>query len=205
MQLSLFPPKEPSRHNFIGCPLLHYPQFISLEKADTYFQRLRQEIDWRQDTIQIYGKKHLIPRLNAWYGEKSYTYSRNVMEARALTPLLLQLQEQLRQAFQLQFNSVLLNLYRDGQDSMGWHADNEPEIAVNQPIASLSFGASRRFLLREKITKGSRISAEKIAFTLSHGDLFIMYPPTQLRTEHALPKTKKVQEPRINLTFRCLR
>ena len=198
MQLSLFPQNDIEDYIFADSRVVLYSSFFSLEEADRYFQELLSDISWVQSEIQIFGRKCLIPRLNAWYGEKSYTYSGNQMEAIPMTETLEEVRSKIEKISGGTFNSVLLNLYRDGNDTVGWHADDEPELDSKAPIASLSLGVMRRFILRDKN------SSEKKEFQLKHGDLIVMYPPMQMRTYHTIPRMKRVKEPRINLTFRRL-
>lgn len=202
MQLSLFPQNNIEDTLFAGCRLLFHPSFVSDTEAARYFQQIWNETAWEQSEIQIFGRRCLIPRLNAWYGEKSYAYSGNKMEAFKMTNILEEIRAKVEKKAGVQFNSVLLNLYRDGEDTVGWHADDEPELDHSAPIASLSLGTARRFVLREKLSKQEARAPEKKELTLGHGDLVIMYPPAQQLTEHTLPRMKRVTEPRINLTFR---
>lgn len=189
-------------HWLANCQIDHIKGMIPEELSNTCLSSLLTETPWVQSEIVIFGNKHPIPRLNAWYGEKSYRYSGQTMEALVLTPLLEKLRTAVQQATGGTYNSVLLNQYRSGQDTVGWHSDNEPEIDPEHPIASLSFGASRRFVLREKLPKSAEQRPQKLDLLLAAGDLLVMHPPTQLKTEHSIPRTKKVQAPRINLTFR---
>ena len=202
MQLSLFTQNNIEEYNFVGCRMVFHSSFLSWKEADTCFQQFLNGTPWMQSEIQIFGRKCLIPRLNAWYGEKSYTYSGNTMNALPITDELEELRAKVEKKAGVKFNSVLLNLYRNGEDYVSWHTDDEPELDPNAPIASVSLGAMRRFVLREKVAKEVARSPEKKEFKLCHGDLVIMYPPTQNRTEHTIPKMKRVSEPRINLTFR---
>lgn len=172
--------------------------FLAQSQADNAYLTLKNGIIWEQKAITLFGRRCLQPRLQAWHGDKSYRYSGLKMEPRPWTPELLHLRTRCEQAAGTTFNSVLLNLYRDGQDSMGWHQDNEPELGSHPIIASLSLGGSRRFLLRNKQTD------EKIEFLLGHGDLLIMAGSTQTHWQHSLPKTAKPCQPRINLTFRTI-
>lgn len=173
--------------------------------ADRYLSQLQQDIAWQQKSIRIFGKTVPQPRLVAWYGDPgaSYRYSGLTWEPLAWTEPLRSLKSQVEVAASslvgqpVPFNSVLLNLYRDGQDSMGWHSDDEPELGRNPAIASLSLGATRRFDLRHR---RDRTIKQQIALT--HGSLLVMAGATQHHWQHQIAKTKRVQEPRINLTFR---
>lgn len=176
--------------------LLWIPNFLSLEQADNAYQRLSLELNWQQQAIMMFGKPIMQPRLHAWYGEKAYRYSGLSLAPQPWGPALLPLKAQCERVADQPFNSVLANLYRHGQDSMGWHQDNEPELGHQPVIASLSLGATRRFALRHIQSK------EKLTFELSHGSLLVMAGDTQHCWQHTIPKTRQACQPRINLTFR---
>ncbi|KJG40756.1 DNA repair protein [Photobacterium angustum] len=178
--------------------LYWHPQFLNLQRSEQYFQQLKSELNWQQEHITLFGKSVLQPRLQTWNGDAVYTYSGLTMHPQPWTSAILDLKTQCEQQAQTRFNSVLGNLYRDGEDYMGWHQDNERELGHQPVIASLSFGATRQFVFKHKTTK------EKIAFQLTPGSLLIMAGETQQYWQHALPKTKRVNEPRINLTFRYI-
>ncbi|WP_072671026.1 alpha-ketoglutarate-dependent dioxygenase AlkB family protein [Vibrio injensis] len=176
--------------------LLWIPNFLSLEQADNAYKRLSLELNWQQQAIMMFGKPIMQPRLHAWYGEKAYRYSGLSLAPQSWAPALLPLKAQCERVADQPFNSVLANLYRHGQDSMGWHQDNEPELGHQPVIASLSLGATRRFALRHIQSK------EKLTFELSHGSLLVMAGDTQHCWQHTIPKTRQACQPRINLTFR---
>ncbi|EKO3933637.1 alpha-ketoglutarate-dependent dioxygenase AlkB [Vibrio fluvialis] len=178
--------------------LLWAEHFLTPTQADHAFSVLTQELDWQQEAITLFGKSVLQPRLQAWYGDKAYTYSGLTMPPKAWTPMLADLTQRCELLAGQAFNSVLANLYRDGQDSMGWHQDNEPELGQQPVIASLSLGETRRFVLRHLHSK------EKFELPLSHGSLLIMAGNTQHFWQHCVPKTVRALEPRINLTFRLI-
>lgn len=180
--------------------LTFYDQFLNVEEAQNYFALLRKSLAWRQDSIKMYGKELLIPRLQAWYGDREvkYKYSGILLEPLAWTSALLELKESIEAVSNTKFNSVLVNLYRDGKDSMGWHSDDEPELGKNPVIASLSLGAVRRFSFRHR----QRKDLVKIRMDLLDGSLLIMCGNTQHNWQHSLPKTTKKVGERINLTFR---
>lgn len=178
--------------------LYWHPQFLNLQRSEQYFQQLKSELNWQQEHITLFGKSVLQPRLQTWLGDAVYTYSGLTMHPQPWTSAVLDLKAQCEQQAQTRFNSVLGNLYRDGEDYMGWHQDNERELGHQPVIASLSFGVTRQFVFKHKTTK------EKIAFQLTPGSLLIMAGETQQYWQHALPKTKRVNEPRINLTFRYI-
>jgi alkylated DNA repair dioxygenase AlkB len=183
--------------------LIFYPRYFSVEESDVIFQSLFAEINWRQDKIKLYGKEINIPRLTAWYGDegKFYTYSRITMNPTPWTPILLSIKKRVEDIAKISFNSVLINLYRHGKDSMAWHSDDEPELGENPIIASVSFGETRKFQLRHKFNK----TLEKVELNLNHGSLLIIQGKTQEFWQHQIPKTAKYVMPRINLTFRIIK
>ena len=158
--------------------------------------RLVDESPWRAETVVVYGKRHLQPRLTAWYGEAGYTYSGLTLQPLPLTPLLEQLRAAVEHATGRRYNSVLLNYYRDGADSMGMHSDDEPELGPEPVIASLSYGASRTFILRHKRSKRT------VKLDLTDGSLLLMAGTLQAHWQHGINKTAKLVGPRLNLTFR---
>ncbi len=159
-------------------------------------QSLQKEISWSQTTIKIFGKEILQPRLTSWMGDASYTYSGRKHEPAKLPEVVDRLRGDLIQLLDTQFNSVLANQYRDGQDSVSWHADNEKELGLEPVIASMSFGASRLFAIRHNETK------QRWNVGLEHGDLLVMSGRSQLDYQHSVPKTTLSVGSRINLTFR---
>lgn len=175
--------------------------FLSQTAADDYFARLRAEVDWRRDSIRLFGRSHPIPRLHQWYSDPGveYRWSGLRMRPRPWTDALARLRERVSSAVGCSFNSVLVNLYRDGDDSMGWHADDEAELGDQPVIASVSLGAERDFVLRRR----DRNSADRgNTIALAHGSLLVMAGQTQRHWQHALPKRRRITRPRINLTFR---
>lgn len=177
--------------------LYYYPSFIGTEVAEKYFHTLLEEINWKHEEITIYGKRVLQPRLTAWYGDVAYTYSGTTMHPIPFTPTLLAIKHEAEKISGAAFNSVLLNLYRDGHDYMGWHRDNEKELGDAPVIASVSFGAGRTFQVRKYKSKDEKLSVET-----ANGSLLIMRGAMQHYWEHQLPKRLKVKDARINLTFR---
>ncbi|MCP9840272.1 alpha-ketoglutarate-dependent dioxygenase AlkB [Synechococcus sp. J7-Johnson] len=167
--------------------------------------RLQQEIPWRQESITLFGRTHPMPRLTCWVADPgcSYRYSGLANEPQPWSDALIEIRDSLEITLGWRFNSVLLNRYRDGTDSMGWHADDEPELEPLAPIASLSLGASRSFRLRPRDRRPG--AAEPLLLELSHGDLLVMDPPTQQHWLHALPRRLRVRQERLNLTFRVIR
>ena len=178
--------------------LIH--NWLGEHQALDLFDRLRQSLQWEQSHIRLYGRGVSIPRLNAWYADAAceYRYSGYQMPRHDWSEELLMLREKLQLATGLSFNSVLANLYRDGNDSVGWHSDDEPELGHNPVIASISLGEVRRFCLRHK--RNQEIA--DIELMPGSGSLLIMAGSTQHNWKHCLPKTRKSTSARINLTFR---
>jgi alkylated DNA repair dioxygenase AlkB len=165
---------------------------------DEVLARLIAETAWRSESITLWGRQFLQPRLSAWHGEAAYTYSGLRLEPLPFTPL----QQEIRQAVQAasghRFNSVLLNYYRDGRDSMGMHSDNEPELGAEPAIASVSFGAARTFILQHKRTR------QRLKVDLTDGSLLLMAGQLQQNWAHGINKVTRVLGPRVNLTFRLI-
>lgn len=174
--------------------------FYLPHQAQQYMDVLLKEIDWRQENIVLWGKQYPQPRLTAWYGDpgSNYAYSGIALQPQAWTPTLLQLKNDIEQACGHRFNSVLLNLYRNEEDSVGWHSDAEVELGPTPAIASLSLGATRRFRLRHKSIK----DIKPLSIDLHNGSLLLMSGATQQFWQHAVPKEKHTCGARINLTFR---
>ena len=174
-------------------------QWLTPAAADALFAYLRQGVAWECHRIRLFGREHASPRLSCWIGdpEASYRYSGTRFEPRPWPDSLLPVRMRLRDELRVDFNSVLANLYRDGRDAMGWHSDSEPELGARPMIASLSLGATRRFVLKHRGNPAS-----KLALDLPHGSLLVMSGDTQRHYRHALPRTAKPVGARINLTFR---
>lgn len=182
-----------------GAWLSYDPQWLDEQEADQIQQALLADYDWQARTI-IAGHKQVVqPRLMAWAGELPYHYSGQTLEPCPLSPTLKALNETLSQLCGVAFNHVVLNLYRDGHDHVGMHADDEPELGHNPVIASVSLGEARRFYMENR-HKRSR----KKTLRLTHGSLLIMGGSFQHKWRHALLKQPQVTEPRLNLTFRQL-
>lgn len=194
--MMIFEPKK--WHELPGGWIYWDPQFVSTEEASYLFGNLLQQIQWQNDDITLFGKTMPIPRLQAWYGDKRYRYSNLTMEPKPLLATLLDLKARCEQVAKTDFNSVLANLYRNGQDSNGWHSDNEPELGANPVIASLSFGETRKFHIKHRETK------QRHTFDLTDGSLFIMAGNMQQCWLHSVPKTKQPKSERINLTYRYI-
>jgi alkylated DNA repair dioxygenase AlkB len=160
--------------------------------------RLIAETAWRNDVITVWGKQHPQPRLTAWHGEAAYAYSGIRLEPLPFTPLQQVLRAAVEEVSGRRFNSVLLNYYRNGRDSMGMHSDNEPELGRDPAIASLSFGAARTFVLQHKVTK------ERLRIDLTDGSLLLMAASLQQNWLHGIPKISRAVGPRVNLTFRYI-
>ena len=182
--------------------VIMFRTFFGHHESDRFFQALVTQTSWRQDKIRLYGREVNLPRLTAWYGDsgKNYSYSGISMEPEPWTEDLLAIKERLDKVADVQFNSVLLSLYRSGQDSLSWHQDDEPELGKDPTIASVSFGDTRSFQFRHKLRK----ELSKVSIPLTHGSLLIMKGPTQRFWVHQVPKTSKPVGPRINLTFRVI-
>lgn len=183
-----------------GCLEL-WPRAFGPRQADDLFARLREELPWAQESLQIFGRRQAVPRLVAWHGDPRarYRYSGVVHEPAPWTAALGEVRDRVMALVGHRFNSVLANLYRDGRDGMGWHADDEPELGLEPVIASVSLGATRRFRLRH------RASGDTCALELTHGSLLVMSGTLQRHWLHCVPKTARPVGPRINLTFREIR
>ncbi len=181
--------------------ITYYPKFLSKEQADFYLKHFKGTIPWQQDAITVFGKTYQQPRLTALFGNngKPYSYSNIAMQPHEFTKELTELKTVLDKKTDVQFTSCLLNLYRDGKDSNGWHADDEKELGINPVIASISLGQERFFHLRNKADKKL-----KHKLLLEHGSLLVMQGPTQHCWQHQIPKTVKPIKERINLTFRVI-
>lgn len=195
-------PSEKIDFQLPNASIEYYPNFFDAEKSMQLYDKLYKEIPWQLDEITVYGKTHPQPRLTALFGNegKPYSYSNIVMQPHHWNPILMFIKTEIEQIVNETFTTVLLNLYRDGKDSNGWHADNEKELGRNPVIASVSFGAARIFHL-----KHNSIADAKQKITLENGSLLIMKGETQHFWKHQIPKTAKPMAPRINLTFRIIK
>lgn len=178
----------------------YFGKIMSLPNANRYYEILLNTIAWENDSAIIFGKKIITKRKVAWYGssEFDYTYSKITKKALLFTKELLQLKQIAEEKTGATYNSCLLNLYHDGNEGMAWHSDGETALKKNGAIASLSFGAERKFAFKHKETK------ETVGLILEHGSLLVMKDQTQTHWLHRLPPTTKIQKPRINLTFRTI-
>ena len=184
--------------------LSYYPGLFETKQADSLLAKLKDGIEWTQNTIRFYGKESLVPRLEAWYGEegKSYAYSGIHMDPKPWTEELLTIKHAIEPIAGVNFNSVLINYYRDGKDRVAWHSDDEKELGKNPIIGSVSLGAERKFKLRHKQYKTNGLKHEIL---LRHGSFLLMQGPTQHHWMHEIPRTAKPIGPRINLTFRIIK
>lgn len=184
-----------------GGNLLYWPNWLPQDQASALFDSLHGQVNWQQDRIVIFGKEHPIPRLQCWYGnpDAAYSYSGLKLSPNPWLPELESVKNALEPLAKSSFNSVLVNLYRNGQDCNGWHADNEPELGPSPVIASVSLGATRRFRLRQINNKTQTLSLD-----LLQGSLLIMEAGIQENWQHQLAKTAKPVGARVNLTYRCV-
>lgn len=180
--------------------LRYWPTFLSLLENETLFDALRSSLPWSRHRVKLGARSIPSPRLSSWHGDSgvAYTYSGETYTATGWTSELLALRKKVEIVTTHSFNSVLANLYRDGGDSMGWHADRERELGEAPVIASVSLGAYRKFMLKHR----KRNEIPRVELWLKPGSLLLMEPPTQTHWRHALPKTKLPVGPRLNLTFR---
>lgn len=200
--MQLFDIEADPRHNHLPYDgtVQYYGKVIQEMVADDYFEKLMQNIAWENDQAIILGRQITTKRKVAWYGDQAYEYTYSNVNRYALpwTLELLELRQRVEQLTGERFNSCLLNLYHTGEEGMAWHSDDETDLKKNGAIASLSFGAERKFAFKHKQSK------EKVELYLEHGSLLVMKDTTQSHWLHCLPPTKKVSTARINLTFRTI-
>ena len=200
--MQLFDIEADPRHNHLPYDgtVQYYGKVIQEMVADDYFEKLMQNIAWENDQAIILGRQITTKRKVAWYGAQGYDYTYSNVNRYALpwTVELLELRQRVQQLTGERFNSCLLNLYHTGEEGMAWHSDDETDLKKNGAIASLSFGAERKFAFKHKQSK------EKVELYLEHGSLLVMKDTTQSHWLHRLPPTKKVLTARINLTFRTI-
>ena len=192
---------EKEHFNLPNAQLIYVPDFFSKTLSDAYFETILSDTKWKHDDITVFGKTYKQPRLTALYGESSqpYGYSNIVMHPEPFTSTLKQIKTEVEAFSKHKFNTLLINLYRDGNDSNGWHADNEKELGKNPVIASVSFGEARPFHFKHRTLK-----EERHKLILEHGSLLLMKGEMQTYWLHQIAKTKRQIKPRINLTFRKL-
>ena len=181
--------------------LYYIPNYIPELEAQTIYRELYHQTPWRQDEVTVFGKKYQQPRLTALFADVPlpYSYAGLTLYPVPFLPILNTLRQQISRDTSITFNSCLLNLYRDGRDSNGWHADNEKELGMNPWIASLSFGEERSFRLKHRYDKSQKLKMDLIV-----GSLVLMGGKLQQYWLHQIPKTAKMVQPRINATFRFL-
>jgi len=196
----MFPSQE-IKLNLPDADIIYFPNCFSEVEANTFFNIILNETNWQHDTITLFGKTHAQPRLTALFANniKPYSYSNITMHPELFTETLLKVKQRIETKTNTNFTTCLANLYRDGKDSNGWHADNEKELGTNPVIASVTFGASRYFNLKHRKDKSL-----KQKLLLENGSLLIMQGKTQHHWLHQIAKTKKDVNPRINLTFRVI-
>jgi alkylated DNA repair dioxygenase AlkB len=200
--MDLFSKEEDQTRNLLpkDGTVNYYGKLFSAKQANECFERLLNAIEWRNDEAIIFGKLIVTKRKVAWYGdlEFEYTYSNTTKKALPWTPALLELKAIVEERTKETFNSCLLNLYHSGDEGMAWHSDGEKDLKKNGAIASLSFGAERKFSFKHKEEKTN------VSLILEHGSLLVMKGTTQTHWLHRLPPTKMVTKPRVNLTFRTI-
>ena len=199
--MNLLFPHEKIVFDLPDAEIEYHPSLFNSEKANELFELLKNEIPWQHDEITVYGKKHLQPRLTSLFGNdgKPYGYSNIIMQPNRWNPLLMFIKNEVEAVCNENFTTVLLNYYRDGKDSNGWHADNEKELGRNPIIASVSFGAERVFQLKHNLTN------QRQNINLEDGSLLVMKGATQHFWKHQIPKSSKEIGARINLTFRIVK
>ncbi|BAO76696.1 alpha-ketoglutarate-dependent dioxygenase AlkB family protein [Winogradskyella sp. PG-2] len=198
--MDLFSQKK-QQFNLPNAELIYIPNFFTKEEADLYFKIIETKTNWQHDDITIFGKTHKQPRLTALFGDSNqpYGYSNITMHPKPFSKTLQIIKAKVEDLSIIKFNTLLINLYRDGNDSNGWHADNEKELGENPVIASVSFGEVRPFHFKHR-----KIKEERYKLNLEHGSLLIMKGEMQKYWLHQIAKTKRHIQPRINLTFRKL-
>jgi len=199
--MNLLFPQEKIVFDLPDAEIEYHPSLFNSEKANELFELLKNEIPWQHDEITVYGKKHLQPRLTSLFGNdgKPYGYSNIIMQPNRWNPLLMFIKNEIEVICNENFTTVLLNYYRNGKDSNGWHADNEKELGRNPIIASVSFGAERVFQLKHNVTN------QRQNINLENGSLLVMKGTTQHFWKHQIPKSSKEIGARINLTFRIIK
>lgn len=186
-----------------GLDISYWAAYLHEDESHSFLTQLLKETTWQQPEIWMFGRLVKTPRLTAWHGDEraTYKYSGIVNRPMAWTPLLLKLRNLVEATTDKKYNSVLLNLYRNGSDYLSWHSDDEPELGVDPTIASLSLGASRTFCLR---SKSHSTSQKRMDIVLANGSLLCMRGRTQAQWDHSIKKEPKVLDARINLTFRSV-
>jgi alkylated DNA repair dioxygenase AlkB len=203
IQLDLFgeePPKDGAPVILKNGEYIYFPCFLNREQANLYLEAFINKIEWKQESMYMYGKQVMFPRLTSWYGDndKPYSFSGIKLNPHPWNEELIQIKQLIEPVCKVTFNSVLLNLYRDGNDSISWHSDAEKELGKNPIIASINFGAERKFQIRHNETQ------ETHEILLKHGSLLIMKGELQHFWKHQVPKQKGITKERVNLTFRVI-
>ena len=200
--MSLFDISETIQLKLPDAEIDYIPAFYNLDESRELFDSIYHHTSWIEEDIRVYGKVYKQPRLTAFYANnnKAYGYSNITMSPQPFNPTLNAIKSKIEKVTQLTFSSCLLNLYRDGQDSNGWHSDDEKELGENPVIASVSLGAERLFHLKHK-----KVKTLKHKLILNNGSLLVMKGETQHHWLHQIPKTKKIIDKRINLTFRLIK
>lgn len=177
---------------------VYFPDFLDQKVADDTYDYLISNLTWEQPTIEVYGKKHLVPRLQSWMGEvgRHYQYSGKTFKTTGWDPTVLKVKNLVQVKCNKRFNSALVNLYRNGEDKMGWHADDEKELGHAPAVVTVSLGVQRTFQFKHNQ------NGETVNIELAHGSLLLMKPGVQASYKHAVPARKKIQQGRISLTFR---
>ncbi len=180
-------------------PWTFFPSWMNADDSQSWQEKINSRLVWSRPVVCVYGSNYVVPRKTAFLAEKniSYGYSGVVHFGHGWPSWFCPLLKKINSTCEVHFNGCLINLYRNGKDCMGWHSDNEPELDLNKPIASLSLGAPRDFLFKHR-TKNL-----KDLLKLNSGDLLLMHPGCQKEWIHSLPRRRKIVSPRINLTFRC--
>jgi len=196
--LSLFPITPDQNLLPYDGEVYYYADFFTPKESQDFLRILTEEIPWKHDEVVIFGKVIQTRRKVAWYAdhERPYTYSGRTKIGLPWTPSLISIKSAIEEKAQITFNGGLMNYYHDGNEGASWHSDNEKTIKPNSCIASVSFGAARKFEFKHKETQ------EKVSLELAHGSLLLMQGTTQTHWIHQLPKSKKIKDPRLNLTFR---
>ncbi|BDD04291.1 alpha-ketoglutarate-dependent dioxygenase AlkB family protein [Aureibacter tunicatorum] len=197
MRGNLFDNDACEAFNILDGELILYRNFLPIEYANNLFESCINEDGWGQDEIKIFGKTYLSPRLTKWYGDQAYEYSGLKHEAKPLPDYLMDLRMKVETQTGFDFNSVLINYYRNGDDGMGWHSDDEKELGMNPAIASYTIGAERRFSLKHKSKP-----LKPVNIVLPNNSLLLMSGQLQHHWKHALPKVRHLENPRLNFTFR---
>lgn len=196
--LSLFPITPDQNLLPYDGEVFFYADFFSIKESQEFLRILSDEIPWKHDEVVLFGRFIQTRRKVAWYAddERPYTYSSRTKIGIPWTPSLMHIKSAIEEKAQIAFNGGLMNYYHDGNEGTSWHSDNEKTIKPNSCIASVSFGAARKFEFKHKETQ------EKVSIELTPGSLLLMQGPTQTHWIHQLPKSKKIKDPRLNLTFR---